>query len=255
MKSVNRIIILGQPGAGKAMLAKDIAEKLGWDFTNADFSLEYSIGRELNDILGQSGLKQFLNTQGKILQRLTKQQNVVITTDASIIADENNRSLLASEFTVYLQVSLPVQLLRLKRHSKPLLLNNDLESFLSILHMKYNALNEQVAKITINSDDHALEQHTSNIIARMDRDKSLVNDHHLSEQDLISFHRIKHTPIQLTSQQAICFQLLAQGMTSKEIARELAISYRTVEGNIANLMERLGCESSKELIALYHKRP
>jgi DNA-binding NarL/FixJ family response regulator len=41
----------------------------------------------------------------------------------------------------------------------------------------------------------------------------------------------------------------------KEIARETNVSYRTVEGLIAHMMESLGCSSSKELIALYHDHP
>lgn len=48
---------------------------------------------------------------------------------------------------------------------------------------------------------------------------------------------------------------VAQGKTAKEIAREAYVSYRTVEGMIAKLMESFGCSSSKELIALFHKQP
>jgi len=50
-------------------------------------------------------------------------------------------------------------------------------------------------------------------------------------------------------------KLLAQGKSSKEIARMMNISYRTVEGYLAQAMEQLGCVSSKELIALYHHKP
>jgi len=49
--------------------------------------------------------------------------------------------------------------------------------------------------------------------------------------------------------------LLAQGKSAKEIAQQLDISYRTVEGYIEKIMELLGCTSSKELIALYHEQP
>jgi shikimate kinase len=61
--------------------------------------------------------------------------------------------------------------------------------------------------------------------------------------------------VQLSPQQALCLKNLAQGKSAKEIARELHISFRTVEGTLAKLMELLGCASSKALIALYHDRP
>lgn len=61
--------------------------------------------------------------------------------------------------------------------------------------------------------------------------------------------------MQLGTQQALCLKHLAQGKSAKEIARELHISFRTVEGTLAKVMEILGCASSKELIALYHESP
>ncbi|MBI2784821.1 MAG: LuxR family transcriptional regulator [Legionella longbeachae] len=67
----------------------------------------------------------------------------------------------------------------------------------------------------------------------------------------IIFHKKTHKPINLTTQQAHCIKLLADGKSAKEIAREINISHRTVEGHLATAMETTGCANSKELIALY----
>ncbi len=77
----------------------------------------------------------------------------------------------------------------------------------------------------------------------------------MEKRDLTQFHKTQHTSVQLTQQQATCLKLVAEGQTSKEIARSMNISFRTVEGYIADLIEKLGCTSSKDLIALYHKKP
>lgn len=77
----------------------------------------------------------------------------------------------------------------------------------------------------------------------------------LNEKDMVLFHKSSHLPMRLTGQQAVCVRLLAQGKSSKEIARDINISYRTVEGTLAKTMELLGCSSSKELIVLYHDKP
>lgn len=257
MKQYKRVFIVGHPGAGKALLAKNLAEKLGWQFIDADFGLEFRIGRELNVILGVEGQEMFSDCQSSILSKLSNQENIVVTTDACIVDSENNRELLLSELTIYLQVSIPVQLARNARNPNPQLLpKEDLKEFLDKLHKKRDELYDQTASIAVNSDDSALEQHVATIAKLINQNINQENkDIYLDKSDMNIFHKTLHICIQLTNAQAKCLKLLAQGKSSKEIARELDISYRTVEGTIAKLMEVLGCESSKELIALYHGKP
>jgi len=46
------------------------------------------------------------------------------------------------------------------------------------------------------------------------------------------------------------FDSLLKGGTSKEIARELDVSHRTVEAHRQNLLRKLGLSSVKQLLAL-----
>ena len=77
----------------------------------------------------------------------------------------------------------------------------------------------------------------------------------MEKKDSTLYHKESHKKVELSEQQAIYLKLLAQGNTAKEITREAHVSYRTVEGMIAKLMDSLGCSSSKELIALFHEQP
>src|SRR3990167_8690247 len=52
----------------------------------------------------------------------------------------------------------------------------------------------------------------------------------------------------LPQQQMRCLSLLNKGMTSKEIAKQLNISPRTVEQHLSIARESMGCRNSKELI-------
>lgn len=253
-----RIFIVGHPGAGKALLAKTLAEKLGWKFIDADSGLEFHVGRSLKEILGKQGEEAFYHCQSEILVNQFQKENIVVATDASIVCNEKIRQLLSTEFVVYLQVSTPVQLERNSRNPAPLLLIGEVKTFLDNLHHERDGLFEKVSSLTINSDDSALEKHVLRIINAVLEDKEIegkVKQFKLDEKDLIYFHKKTHVPTRLSEQQALCLKLLAQGKTSKEIAQELNISYRTVEGHIANAMELLGCSSSKELIILYHDKP
>lgn len=51
----------------------------------------------------------------------------------------------------------------------------------------------------------------------------------------------------LTEKQAYCAFLLTKGKTSKEIAKEMKISFRTVEGSLASIKDKLQCTLKKQL--------
>ncbi len=255
MSHYKRIFIIGLPGAGKGIFAKLLAEKLGWQFIDADLGIEYHLGRTLNEIFGAKGQKDFYQCQYDLLSALKIKENIVVATEASIICDEAIRQLFASEFVVFLQVSTEVQIGRIARNPSPLL-SPDLKTFFNTLHAERDGLFERVASISLDTDDNALEKHVLSafecVAADKTGDSKPVN---LNEKDRVLFHKVSHLPIHLSEQQAVSLRLLAQGKSSKEIAREMSISYRTVEGTLAKTMELLGCSSSKELIVLYHDTP
>ncbi len=163
MKKHNRIFIIGHSGAGKGVLAQAVAKALGWKFIDADFSLAPSIGRNLNEILGSDGEEAFHLCLSDILSHQQCQENIVVTTDDSIVCHEKNRTLLASEFAVYLKVSPSVQLDRIS-HNRPLLPNQDYMAFLNKLRHERDGLYEQVASYSISSDDGDIEGHAASII-------------------------------------------------------------------------------------------
>lgn len=251
MSQCERIFIIGHPGTGKMLFARTLAEKLNWQLIDADFGLEIAIGRSVLDILGKEGAKHFYQCQSEILAAQIQKTHVIVVTDACVMNDEKNQQLLAKELVVYLRVSTPVQLERTARNAAPLL-SPDLAAFLEKLHQERDGFYEQAASLSINVNDSDLEKHVSQVLQKV---KATSSSSTLDKKQRVFFHKQLHTPVQLSKQQAICLKLLAQGNSSKEIAQEMDISYRTVEGYIAKMMEVLGCSSSKELIALYYDQP
>lgn len=166
MNKYKRIFIVGHSGAGKGVLAKALAPKLGWKFIDADFALAPSIGRPLTEIIGNEGEEAFLHCLSDILSHQKCQENIVVLTDDSIVCSDKNRELLSSEFVVYLKVSTPVQLERIS-HNRPLLPLGDYKAFLNTLRQERDGLYEQVASFSISSDDGAIEEHVLSIINAM----------------------------------------------------------------------------------------
>lgn len=245
MSSYKRIFIIGHPGAGKALLAKTLAEKLGWQFSDTDLGLEFRVGRTMHEMMGKQGEIAFHDCESEILTTQLLKENLVVTTDPTIVCSEKNRQLLSSEFVVYLKVSAPVQIERTSREPRPLL-SNELLPFLEKLHQERDSLYEQLASVSINSDDSALEKHVLRIanivLGSNDKKQTEIT---LDKKDGIIFHKNFHTPVPLSDKQAKCLKLLAQGKTSKEIAHQMNMSYRTVEDYIAKMIVLLGCSSSK----------
>lgn len=254
MSQCQRIFIVGHPGAGKALVAKELAKKLGWQYIDANLDLEIKIGRSLIEILGQAGEQSFHDCQSEILIKQLTEKNIVVATDASIVCSLKNKQLLSSEFVVNLKVSTPIQLERTTHN--PLLAVDDLKLFFDKLHKERDDLYNEVSRFSVDSDDSALEKHVLSIVKAVTGDsKNPIKESTLDAKKLIIFHKISHTPVHLSGKQADCLVLLADGKTSKEIADKMNLSYRTVEDYIAKITEILGCTSSKELIALYHDQP
>lgn len=254
MNQPHRLIIVGHPGAGKAVLGRALAEKLGWRFIDADYGIEIKTGALVEGILGNEGMKALRKTEEKVLSQTL--EHTVITTDVGIVLSAKNREMLTNDYVIFVTVSLAVQLERMQRHEASLLINSDRNKLFTDLHDRDQWFTE-VANITVNTDDNALHHHVEAVLKDAGLESLILKSSQptLENRDMILHHFKTHQPIELSEKQALCLKLLAQGKSAKEIGQELEISYRTVEGHFAKMMEMLGCSSSKELISLYLGQP
>ena len=81
------------------------------------------------------------------------------------------------------------------------------------------------------------------------------NSHDLNHQNTITIiHQTLNKPIHLTLQQSRSLILLLRGQSAKQIAHEMQLSFRTIEGYIEKLRQILDCKTSKELITVYYSQ-
>ncbi len=151
MTKPKRIFVVGHMGAGKALFSEALAKKLEWQFIDANPSLERYIGRSLHEILGESGEEAFHRCEAEIISHYIGKEHIVIVMEESVIATEENRKLLSSEFVIYLKVSTLVQIERMKGGRIPLLPIPDLKAFLDQQHLERDRLFEEVATLAIES--------------------------------------------------------------------------------------------------------
>jgi len=146
-----RIFVIGHMGAGKSLFAKALAEKLGWQYVDANPSLERYIGRTLEEIMGKEGEAAFHRCEAEILSHYKTQSHVVVVLEEAVISTEENRQLLSDEYVIYLSVSVPTQIERMHGNRTPLLPIDDMKAFLQRQHHERDALFEDVATVTIES--------------------------------------------------------------------------------------------------------
>lgn len=151
MTKPKRIFVVGHMGAGKALLSEALAKKLGWQYIDANPSLERYIGRSLHEIFGKEGEAAFHECEAEIISHYIDKEHVVVVMEESVIATEKNRKLLSPEFVIYLKVSTPEQIERMRGGRIPLLPIADLKAFLDKQHLERDHLFEEVATLTIKS--------------------------------------------------------------------------------------------------------
>lgn len=64
-------------------------------------------------------------------------------------------------------------------------------------------------------------------------------------------HNTLNVPVYLSTQQNRCLRLLMQGKSTREIASDMKLSNRTVEGYFETIRAILGCSTNKKLIVSY----
>lgn len=167
MTKPKRIFLMGHTGAGKFLLSEALAKKLGWELIDANPGLERYIGRSLNEILGKQGEEAFHRSEAEIISHYAGKENVVVLLEEAVIATEQNRKLLSSEFVVYVKVSVPVQLERWPSGRQPVLPIADLKAFLNKQHVERDHLFEEVASLTI--EPKTIEEGVSQIIKALEK--------------------------------------------------------------------------------------
>lgn len=162
MAKPKRIFIVGHMGALKYLTGEGLAKKLGWNFIDANPSLERLIGRSLNEILGKQGEEALHQCEAEIISHYLGKENVVVILEEAVIATEMNRKLLSPEYVVYLKVETPLQIEKWDAGRTPLLPIADLKSFLDKQHHERDKLYEEVATLAI--DSNAVEENVNKII-------------------------------------------------------------------------------------------
>jgi shikimate kinase len=97
-----RIFLIGYRGSGKTSVARVLAERLDWDWLDADSVLETRHGRSIRQIFAEEGEAGFRDKEAALLEELSRSERHVIATGGGVVLRPANRACLQAGLVVWL---------------------------------------------------------------------------------------------------------------------------------------------------------
>lgn len=84
------VFIIGYRCTGKTTVARYVAEKIGWDFVDADELLMKNSGETVKNIVARGGWPLFRKLEKDTLQAICKKRKQIVATGGGIVTDDEN---------------------------------------------------------------------------------------------------------------------------------------------------------------------
>lgn len=164
MKTVNNIVLIGMPGAGKTTVGEYLAKTLNFEFIDLDILISENEKMPITDIFKNKGEEYFRILETEFLKKLISEKNMVLSTGGGTPKkDENVEILKDIGPTFYLEIEPNKIFDRIKEDKNRPLLRND--NPYVVLEKLYNERkgNYKKADYIINAD-RKIEDITGEII-------------------------------------------------------------------------------------------
>ena len=154
------IILIGPMGSGKTSTGRMLAKEMGYAFADTDEEVTKRTGVSIAYIFDVEGEEGFRKRECLALKECLNDNNTILSTGGGIVLSKENRDLLQDRGTVvYLQTSIRFQVKRTaSTNNRPLLQNKDPEETLEKLMLTRAPLYEEIADITIMTDNKSLQE-------------------------------------------------------------------------------------------------
>jgi len=84
------IVLIGLMGSGKTTIGKKIAEKLKMKFIDTDELIVQKAQKAINLIFAEDGELFFRDLESEVIEEISKQENIVISTGGGAVLREEN---------------------------------------------------------------------------------------------------------------------------------------------------------------------
>jgi shikimate kinase len=90
------IVLIGYRGAGKSSVARELAERLRWEWIDSDAECERQACRSIAAIFAEGGEASFRELESRVLAELVRRKQVVLAAGGGAVLRADNRELLVA---------------------------------------------------------------------------------------------------------------------------------------------------------------
>ncbi len=165
------IFLVGPMGVGKTTIGSHLARKLKFDFVDSDTEIEKRTGASISLIFDIEGEEGFRKREAQMIEQLTQNRHIVLSTGGGSVLDEVSRQNLRSKgFVVYLKASVEILYERLKKtRNRPLMETDDKKQVIENLLAEREPLYLAVADITIATDGRSAQDVAREILNQYEK--------------------------------------------------------------------------------------
>ena len=91
------IVLIGYRATGKTTLARHLAQRLGWDWIDADVEIERQAGKSIAKIFAEEGEPAFRDLEAEVIADLCRSPRLVIAAGGGAPLREESRKIMREE--------------------------------------------------------------------------------------------------------------------------------------------------------------
>ena len=163
------LFLVGPMGAGKSTGGRLLAERLGFEFYDADHEIEARTGATIPMIFDIEGEQGFRRREAQIIDELTQLPRIVLATGGgAVLKPENRKHLRSRGFVIYLQSDVDNLFNRVRHDTRrPLLQNEDPKGTLAAILKEREPLYLDVADVVVRTEDVPVGQVVRKIVNQL----------------------------------------------------------------------------------------
>ncbi len=168
------LVLIGYRATGKTTLARHLAQRLGWDWIDADVEIERHASKSIARIFAEEGEPAFRDLEAEVIAELCGRPSLVVAAGGGApLREESRRAMRDSGHVVWLTARPETILARMSGDAttaqrRPSLTNRPpLEEIVQLLSRR-EPIYRETAHLIVDTEAKSPEQLADEILARLD---------------------------------------------------------------------------------------
>ena len=166
MLTLDNVVLIGMPGAGKSTVGVVLAKKLGYRFIDSDLVIQDETGKMLHEIIAEQGTDGFLKVEEEINASLDCHRTVIATGGRVIYGPKAMEHLREIGNVIYLRLSLDAIAERLGDLNERGVVLKDGQTLQDLYHERV-PLYEKYADITMDCEQKMIREIVAELAERL----------------------------------------------------------------------------------------